>query len=254
MGVREKIRNRQIVAGTMVRIVRNPAIAYIAKEAGLDFILFDCEHSDYSLETIHDIALTAGALGISVMARVPNLSKEYISRMLDNGVEGVMVPMIENAQQVHELVKYAKYTPVGSRGFTAIGPHTGFAGGAHNRIMEHANDNVMVIAQIETASAVDHIDEIAAVDGLDALLIGPNDLSIALGVPGDITNPVELDAISKVADAAETHGKLFALHSGPGLSDRFAHRLGFVIQSTDFDCLKAGFSTVRAYADTALAK
>ena len=254
MSIREKIRNGHIVAGTMVRIVRNPAIAYIAKAAELDYLMFDCEHSDYSLETMHDVALTAKALGLAVMARAPSLSKEHVSRLLDNGVEGIMMPMIESAEQVRELVKYAKYTPMGNRGFTAVGPHTDFKGGTHSEIMECANNNVMAIAQIETRSAVDNVDEIAAVEGLDALLIGPNDLSIALGVPGDLTNPIELDAISRVADAARKHGKLFALHSGPALTDRFADKLSFVIQSTDFDCLVAGFKSIRKYADLTIKK
>ena len=165
-----------------------------------------------------------------------------------------MVPMIENAEQVRELVKYAKYTPLGNRGFTAVGPHTDYKGGNHSEIMNFANSNIMTIAQIETQSAVDNIEEIVAVDGLDAVLIGPNDLSIALGVPGDLTNPIELSAIDRIADAAKKYGKLFALHSGASLSDRFADRLSFVIQSTDFDCLTSEMKNIRKYADTALSK
>ena len=254
MSIREKIRNGQIVAGTMVRVIRSPVLAYLAKESGLDFVMFDCEHSDYNMETIRDTSITFRALGISTMARVPNLSKDYVSRMLDSGVEGIMVPFIENAGQVRELVKYAKYSPLGNRGFSAVGPHTDYRGGKHREIMENANANVMAIAQIETKSAVDNIEEIAAVEGLDALLIGPNDLSIALGVPGDLANPILLDAIAAVADAARRNSKLFTIHAGSNLLDRFAESMSFIMQGTDFDCIVSGFKAIRSYSDATLGK
>lgn len=252
MSIREKIRNGQIVAGTMVRVIRSPVLAYMAKKARLDFVMFDCEHSDYTIETICDISITCRALGISTLARVPALSKDYVSRILDSGVEGIMVPFIENADQVREFVRYAKYTPLGNRGFTAVGPHTDYKGGEHSNIMEHANANVMTIAQIETKSAIENIDEIVTVEGLDALLIGPNDLSIALGVPGDLTNPILLDAIAKVADAAQRNVKLFTIHAGANLLDQFAGQLSFIMQGTDFDCIVAGFKGIKSYADAML--
>ncbi|MDR1829043.1 MAG: hypothetical protein LBR29_11990 [Methylobacteriaceae bacterium] len=252
MSIREKIGNGEKVAGVMLRVTNGPVLGYLAREGGLDFVMFDCEHAAYGMESIRDAAITCRALGISVFARVPNLSKDYISRMLDSGVEGIMVPFIQTPEQVREFIQYAKYRPVGNRGFATVGPHTDYRKGKAADVMADANNNVMAIAQIETESAVEHIEEIAAIEGLDTLLIGPFDLSIALGVPGDMNSPVLLDAITRVSDAARRNGKLFTIHSGAALLDRFADRLSFVMQGTDFDCIVAGFQGIRNYTDKTL--
>ena len=107
--LKEKIAEGKIVNGTMLRVLRNPAVAYLADQAGLDFLMFDCEHANYSLETMHDINLTARALDISCMARVPYLREEYIGLILEAGLEGIQVPMVETAEQAAEMA----VTPLG---------------------------------------------------------------------------------------------------------------------------------------------
>ncbi|MCC8189313.1 MAG: hypothetical protein LIP77_01580, partial [Planctomycetes bacterium] len=228
-----------------------PAVAYLAKNAGLDLFMFHCEHSSFTLETLHETFLTANALGVTGMLRVPGLSREHISRALDAGAGGVMVPMLETAEQAELLVRYAKYQPLGGRGFTAGAAHTDYAGGRHREVMDRQNARVMAIAQIETELAVDNAAAIAAVPGIDALLIGPNDLSVSLGIPGEVTHPRELEAIDTVAAACRKHGKFFSLHAGPALADRFRDRMDFIMQGLDSDFLVAGFAAVRHYADAA---
>ena len=253
MSLKEKI-GKQKIAGTMLRIVRNPAIMYLAKNAGLDFVMFDCEHSHFNWETLHDVFLTGNALGVYGLARVPELSKDNISRMLDAGACGIMVPMIETADQARTLVDYSKYTSIGKRGYTTTGGHTGYfiGGGKHEKIMAEANAANLSIAQIETKLGVENASVIAAVEGIDVLLIGPNDLSISLGIPGDIMNPIELEAIKKVADACKKHGKFFALHGAPAMLDKFKGDLSLVIQGTEMDFMMNGFKAVREYADKTL--
>ncbi|RGY98875.1 aldolase/citrate lyase family protein [Clostridium sp. AM58-1XD] len=108
--------------------------------------------------------------------------------------------------------------------------------------MQAANDRVIAIAQIETKKAVEHIEEIASVEGIDALLIGPNDLSVSLGIPGDLMNPIELEAISKVAEACRKYGKNFGLHAGEGMLRKFADDLTLVMCGTDTDIITKGFA------------
>ena len=256
MGTVNKVRSGEKIAGTMLRVVRNPAIIYLAKHAGLNFIMFDCEHAEYTMETMHDIALLGKAMDIACMARIPRLSKEYISRALDCGLEGIMVPMIETADQARQIVELAKYQPIGARGFTTGATHTDYLPGKFIDVTTSANENVMVIAQIETALAVENADEIAAVEGIDALIIGPNDLSVSLGVPGDILGEVETKAISRVADACERHGKLFSIHAGagPAICDKFIDRLSFVMQGMDNNIIINGFKNIREYTDAKLNK
>ena len=250
MTAKEKILSGGKIAGTMLRIVRNPAVAYVAKNAGLDFIMFDCEHSNYNFETLHDTFITANALGVGGFLRVPQGTKDYISRALDAGATGVMVPMVETREQAETLVKYSKFQPVGARGYGSGGANTDYKGGGkHSQVMEEANAKVVSIAQIETKLAVENADEIAGVEGIDALLIGPNDLSLSLGIPGDMMNPIELEAIEKVIQACKKHGKAFGIHSGAQLLQKFAKDLNIVMCSGDIDFLTQGFSSVRKICD-----
>jgi 2-keto-3-deoxy-L-rhamnonate aldolase RhmA len=156
-----------------------------------------------------------------------------------------MVPMVETKEHAETVVKYSKYQPVGDRGYTAGGAHTDYLGGKHVDLMARGNAKVLSIAQIETKLAVQNAEEIAATEGIDVLLIGPNDLSLSLGIPGDMTNPLELEAIAKVAAACKKHGKFFGMHAGISLLKKFASELSVIMSSTDSDVLLQGFSEIQ---------
>jgi 2-keto-3-deoxy-L-rhamnonate aldolase RhmA len=246
MLLKEKMLSGQKIYGTMLRIVRNPAIAYIAKNSGLDFVMYDCEHSNYNMETLHDLFITGNALGLDGFLRVPTLSKDYISRALDQGAHGVMVPMLETPEMAVSLVKYSKFQPIGGRGFSNGLAYVGYhSGGKHADVMEQANNTVISIAQIETKVSVENADAIAATPGIDALLIGPNDLSISLGVPGDLFNKIELDAIEHVAAACKRNKKAFGLHAGAKLLEKFIKDINIVMMQVDTDILIAGFTNIK---------
>lgn len=243
MELKEKMKSGQKIYGTMLRVSRNPAVCYLAKNAGLDFIMFDCEHSDYSYETLHDMFIMGNALGLGGLLRVPHLSRDHISRALDCGATGAMVPMTDTLEQAEEIVRWSKYSPLGERGYGSGGANSDYVGGGkHQEIMEAANRKVISIAQIETKLAVENADQIAAAKGIDVLLVGPNDLSISLGIPGDLMNPVELDAIAHVAASCKKHGKFFGLHAGLNLLEKFSDDLSFVMSQSDTNILAEGFS------------
>lgn len=247
MLLKSKMMSGQKIYGTMLRLIQNPAVCYIAKNSGLDFVMYDCEHASYDMQTLHQLFITGNALGLNSFLRVPELSKDYISRSLDQGAHGVMVPMIETVEMAKKLVNYAKYQPVGNRGFAGGIAHVDYimGGKKHVEIMEQANNTVIAIAQIETKQAVDQADEIAALPGIDALLIGPNDLSLSLGIPGDLFNPIELEAISHVASACQKRNKAFGLHAGPKLIEKFIDDLSLVMMQSDIEVLTAGFTHIR---------
>ena len=250
MQLKEKLMNGEKIAGLMLRVTRNPAVMLLAKNAGLDFLMLDCEHGNYNFETLHDIFLAGNAIGIAGFVRVPVGTKDYISRALDSGATGIMVPMIETAEQAKTLVYYSKYQPIGGRGFSAGCAHTDYSGGVHSEIMQAQNNRVIAIAQIESKLAIENIEEIAAVEGLDAMLIGPNDLSLSLGIPGDLMNPIELEAIAKVAAACKKHGKAFGMHSGSALLEKFRKELTLCMSLTDIDLLTDGFKNIRGVIDS----
>ncbi len=244
----QKLREGKRVVGTMVRMARNPAMAIVASNAGLDFIMLDLEHGPYAMETVEDVFKVGRLLGLGCFVRVPELAKGYISRSLDCGATGVMVPMLETVEQAQLLVRWAKYPPLGGRGFGNPGSHTHFIGVALEAIpafMAKANMETLTIAQIETAQAIQNIDAIAAVPGIDTLLIGPNDLSISLGCSGDFLGDAMEKAISKVAAAAKKHGKIFGMHAPDPLTERWLPRgLTLVMSNMDTNVLTAGLKAI----------
>jgi 2-keto-3-deoxy-L-rhamnonate aldolase RhmA len=244
----QKLRNGNRAVGTMVRMVRNPAVAVVAHHAGLDFIMLDLEHGPYNLETVDDVFKVGRSLGLGCFVRVPELAKGYVSRCLDAGATGIMVPMLESVDQARHFVAWAKYAPLGNRGFGGVGGHTGFVNigsDATPAFMAKANIDTLAIAQIETAQAIQNIADIAAVPGIDALLIGPNDLAISMGCAGDLLGDTVDKAIAKVAAAAKKHGKIFGMHGPDPLTDRWLPRgLTLVMSNLDTNILAAGLKAI----------
>jgi 2-keto-3-deoxy-L-rhamnonate aldolase RhmA len=234
----------------MVRLIRNPGIAWIAGQAGLDFIMLDLEHGSSSLETLADVAGTGRGVGIEVFVRVPELSKGTVSRALDCGCTGVMVPMVGSVEQAELLAGWCKFAPAGKRGLGSVGTHSNFAavkGSDASAFMAAANEQVLAIAQIETAEAIGVIDGIAAVPGVDALLIGPNDLAVALGHTGDLLHREVLAAIDRVAEAAEGHGKIFGMHGPDALMEPYLHRgLRLIMSKLDINMLLTAMAEIAA--------
>ncbi len=237
------------MVGTMIRMIRNPAIAQIAKHAGLDFIMFDMEHGPHSLESLSDVFGMARSVGLDGFVRVPELAKGYVSRALDAGATGIMVPMLETVEQARQLVEWGKFDPIGKRGFGSAGGHTGFgpAAGTTQEFMDRANGETLLIAQIETRMAVEQVEEIAAVKGIDALLIGPNDLAISLGVAGDLMGDVLDKAVGKVIEAAKKNGKVFGMHAPDALMERWIPKgQNLIMSNLDISMLAAAMKAISA--------
>lgn len=250
MYVREKLLSGGNAIGTLMRVIKNPSIAYFAKNNGVDFMLFDCEHSDYSMESLHGIFMMCSALGIEGFLRVPRGTSDYISRALDAGATGVMVPMTETAEQAAEIVKWSRYPKLGVRGFTSSNAHTGYKGLGHMEVIDGGNDRVVTIAQIETGLGVQNAEEIAAVEGIDVLLVGHNDLSVSLGVPGKIHGEEVLGSIRKVIAAAKKHGKVFGLCADPAYLSNFKEDISLMMVGSDVAFLNAAFKSIRDTFDT----
>jgi len=247
MNIEEVRQGKKRIIGTMVRMIRDSGVAQVAGHAGLDFIMLDMEHGAYSVETFAEVAKVARSIGIGIFVRVPELSKGYVSGLMDAGAEGVMVPMISTEEEARKLAGWAKFPPQGVRGFGSAAVYNGFGGpdGDVNAFMERQNRNTLAIAQIETKEAVDNIEKIAAVDGIDLLLIGPNDLAISLGVPGDVNGELCRAAISKVRDTAKKHHKMFSIHAGEGVLKHWnPEDMEIVMSELDINVLRNGFAEI----------
>jgi 2-keto-3-deoxy-L-rhamnonate aldolase RhmA len=199
-----------VAIGTMVFEFSTTGIARIAAVAGAEFLVFDMEHTGWSIETIRQLIATSIGVGLVPLVRPPGSDYHLLSRVLDVGAMGLMVPMVETEAQARHIVQSAKYAPLGRRGAAFGVAHDGYRGGDIAEKMEASNREQLLIAQIETAQGVENVERIAAVEGIDVLWVGHNDLSISLGIPGQLTNPRYVSAVDRVQAACERHNKTFA--------------------------------------------
>ena len=203
----------RVQIGTWINLTRNPAILTLLKSAGLDYARVDMEHSSPSIETVADMAVLARALDFPLVVRPPEGNREWITRLLDVGVWGLHIPQVDTPEIAHQVAQFARYAPLGARGHAGMGPGTDFDGDLSPADrLSHLNQHVHVTIMLETAAAFDQLDDILSVEGIDAVTLGPSDLSIDLGVYG--TSRQE-DALAeyrqRLIAAARAHGKQVAM-------------------------------------------
>jgi 4-hydroxy-2-oxoheptanedioate aldolase len=242
----EKLKQGRTIRGTMLQMISNPAAVRLAEHAGLDFLMLDMEHGWLSFENLAQMCAVARAGSLAVFVRVPELARSYISRALDCGAHGVMVPMVETEAQAREFVRWAKYPPVGGRGLCCGGPHTDYFRERDSvAAMANGNRQTLTIAQIETATGVENAEAIAAVEGIDSLLIGPADLSVSRGCPGNITCETEERAIEQVAKAAARQDKAFGAHTAIAALERWMpFGMNLLMCDIDMDMIASAFARV----------
>lgn len=202
--VRKLLQEGKPVVGPSVS-VNNIEVAARLADVGFDFLWIEMEHGPITLETLRNMVLATKGLQAMPFVRVPINELWTAKRVLDTGVLGVAFPFVGTPELARQAVAACKYPPEGLRGY---GPKlASFRAPSAEPYHEFANRNVLVMAVVEDQSAVDHIDEIAAVPGLDVIVIGPSDLSFRLGVPRQPDHPKMKAAIAKIVAAAKRHNK-----------------------------------------------
>lgn len=210
--VKEKLAQDRVVASMTVRLTRSVEIARLAKSAGFDMIYIDLEHSTLTLDATGQICMAALSAGITPMVRVPANTPEYIQRVLDGGALGIVAPGIRTAREAQEVVKAAKYPPLGERGAGGALPHLEYRPFPTAEANAAMNDATMVIVQFESAEALAAADEIAGVEGVDLVLIGVNDMLASMGLAGQYEHPQVREAYARAISACRKYGK----HVGVG--------------------------------------
>lgn len=210
--VKDKLARGEVVASMTVRLTRGVEIARLAKTAGFDMLYVDLEHSTISLDAAGQICLTALSAGIAPMVRVPANTPEYIQRVLDGGALGIVAPGIGSAELARAVVKAAKFPPLGERGAGGALPHLEYRSFPVAEANAALNDATMVIVQLESAEAIERADEIAAVEGVDMVLLGINDLLAGMALDGQYEHPKVREAYARTIAACRKHGK----HVGVG--------------------------------------
>jgi 4-hydroxy-2-oxoheptanedioate aldolase len=204
----------KVVFGPMVSEIGSPGLAVLFARAGFDFFFIDLEHSCFSLETVSDMVMAARAVDIPVIVR-PSTRKsaEYLSRPLDIGASGLLVPQIQIRQDVENVVQWSRYQPLGSRGMALSRQHTLFETGDTLETMEQLNAEILVALQIEHRDAIENLDDLLSVPGIDAAFVGPSDLAASLGIPGKTSDPVVEDAIDHVIEVAQDNHVIPGIHT-----------------------------------------
>ncbi len=241
--LKQKLAQGKQPLGTFVGTA-SPAVVECLGCAGLDFVILDNEHSPVEAETTAAMVRAAELRNVTPLARVREISRPAILKLLDVGVQGLIVPDVRSTEDVRRVVDYAKYAPVGRRGFCpsrkdgwGTDPQCGVLD-----TMAHFNQETLVIPQCETAEALSDIETIAAMDGVDGIFIGPFDLSISMGMPGDFENPQFRAALARILSACRAAGKpcLIFAGDGAGAAVRFAQGYDAVAMGLDATLLITG--------------
>ena len=252
--LKRNLREGKPVFGTMVAMCRTPDVMLLLAHAGMDFTLIDTEHGAFTTETVADLCRAARSVDLSAILRVPGRGPTYVSRSLDIGANGLMMPRIEAAEEAADVVKWAKYRPEGNRGVALGGAGRDYRSAPDPRAaMAEANESAVVVIQIESREAVSRIDEIAAVRGIDVLLIGPFDLSVTLDVPGQFDHPDFVAAVREVVRAGRDHGVASGIHA-PDIEQCLFWRdegMTFLACSSEAGMIRSGLVRVREAFDKA---
>jgi 2-keto-3-deoxy-L-rhamnonate aldolase RhmA len=199
--------SRQIKVGHFIVEFATPGIGHIMKSAGCDFVLFDMEHSGFSIETVKSAIRYMQAASLPTIVRVPSRDYHHIARVCDMGAEGIMLPMVGSSSEAKRIIDSIKYYPDGRRGVALQVAHDDYRPGAVKDKFAMSNKWTTVFTQIETEEGVENAAEIAETPGVDCLWVGHFDLSVSLGIPGEFDNPKFKKAIGRVIAATREHGK-----------------------------------------------
>ena len=211
--VKQAIQAGQVSLGTFIFEFSTTGIGRIAAEAGAEFVIFDMEHTGWSVETIRMLVASSRSVDTVPIVRVPATQYHFMARVLDMEALGIMLPMVESVEQARLIVDSCKYPPKGRRGAAFTIAHDDYTGGDVAAKIREANEQTLLIAQIETAQGLENVDRIAQVDGIDVLWIGQYDLSSSLGIPGQFNHPDFLSATERVIAASSAHRQSRGLHA-----------------------------------------
>lgn len=209
---KDKLEAGDIALGVGLRQARTVDTAKIMKECGFDWLFIDMEHGTMDLDTAVQISVAAQPVGITPIVRVPGFQHYHATRILDGGAQGIVVPHVDDVATAKQMVANCKYPPVGHRSVAGNMPQLDFARVPMGEATEAINASTLLVVMLETPQAIANADAIAAVDGVDALLIGTNDLCMELGIPGQLDHKKVAESYEAMVAACRKHNK----HPGMG--------------------------------------
>ena len=244
--LKQRIEEQGVVVGTFLQDLRQPLVVQLLAGVGMDFFIVDTEHGAFNDESVADLIKMGRMSGVIPLVRVIGPSYERMCPRLDAGARGLVVPRIGDAETVRQAVRCTKYPPVGVRGAVLLKGQTDYRPVETGPFLAEQNTHNYVTPQIELLSAVEHLDEILQVDGIDIVMVGPFDLSIAMGNPGKLDDPREVELIEGVIQRCRKYGKIPGIAIGSIAQCRFWIDRGmqFVVCGSDVGILRNNYAQI----------
>ena len=239
---KEQILNGDLSLGVGLRQSRTSDIGKIMATCGYDWLFIDMEHNSMSVDIASQISMAAQDAGITPIVRVPDFAHHHATRVLDCGAMGIVFPHVDDAKTAKKLVSYCLFPPHGNRSMTGALPQLNFEQLPIPEVAKIINENMIVVIMLESPTAIDNVEEIAAVKGIDVILIGTNDLCMEMGIPGDYSNPKIKDAYSKVISACNKFNKtpgMGGVYDEALMSEYINMGMKFILSGSDLSFMMA---------------
>jgi len=212
--IKQRLAEGDRIRSCMLSELSTPNLVRMFHGFGFDCLIVDCEHGYFDMTDTANLIATASGYGFPIIIRIAQGSQNDAAKYLDMGAAGILRANVSSAAQAEELVRLCLYAPEGDRGVSTFRAHTNYNSSGILELMKNANRRNLVIAQIESAEAIESIDSIVAIPGLDGILLGPNDFTQHIGFFGQYDHPIIDGAIKRMVDAAERHGKWSGVITG----------------------------------------
>jgi 2-keto-3-deoxy-L-rhamnonate aldolase RhmA len=210
--VKSKLKEGGVCFGTILRILKSLQAVTLCASEGWDYIILDTEHNNYDIETLGMFSLVAKYEEIGLFVRVPDKLYHQMAQILDIGAEGLVLPQVKTQEEASHIIRSTKYAPVGQRGVSVSSTTTLFRDYDPLEYLNWANEHLVTIVQIESEEGVENVDEILSIPGIDAVMIGPADLSQDMGIPGQTRHPKMIEAYHKIINSCNRNGVAPGIH------------------------------------------
>jgi len=211
---RERLERGETVFGSGLQSYRSAEIPRAFAAAGFDYVFIDMEHGCFDLETVQDMIISSNQARVTPIVRVSELLYSLVARLLDAGAQGIILPRVEDPALLAEALSWMRFPPVGRRGYGVNPTMVGYEARSFPEIIDHQNRNTLAVVQFETTTAMERADELLSIKGMDIAMVGPADLSISLGVPGQFDHPLLVSTVERLIEKCVAHGVV------PGIQTR----------------------------------
>ena len=249
--IRKRILDKEVVVGLFYKL-NSQAVAEMIGHAGFDFIIVDCEHSNYAPAEVETIIRAADCVGMSSVIRLRDASAEDVLHALDSGADGVQIPSIRSVETALEVCKSTKYYPEGNRGLSLTQRAANYSiWRGTESYYEHSNANSLVVVHVENKHMADDIDALLEVPQIDVIFVGPADLSQSMGKPGQLNDPEVLAVIEGIFKKVLAKGKSVGIYCGTKAAVEKYVGLGatYIAYGSDINVMAAGLKDLKASVD-----